>query len=423
MNPSELQIEATKSDYAKAREKLSKLSLELAGGFPGAEYIARPEDPRAAGNTQGPRLKGFGYLYRRGTIWWIRYSVRGRDFRESSHSEREGIAHKLLKTRWQELGRGQFIGPSQERVTLEDLLTSLETEYEVNKRRSIGTLKGRLVHLRAAFGSCRAVDVNEGKIELYKQMRLAEKTTRGKKPVQPATINRELSMLRKAFRLGVRQKRIATAPTIDLLAENNVRQGFVEPADFDKIVAALPERLRDFMRFAYATGWRRGEISGLQWSAVNRQTKTIFLGRSKNGEPRILPLVGELDRIIDRRWQARSIKNHNGSTTLATNVFHCGDGRPIGDTRKSWSTACSKAGMPNLLVHDLRRSAVRNFDKNGVSQIIGMMISGHKTVSVYKRYRIVPENDIREALQKVEQAIEEQKKNRPVRTMTRKGVR
>jgi integrase len=367
---------------------------------------------------QKPRIERFGYGYKRGNIWWVRYSVRGEEFRESTGSEHKSDALKMLKLRFQEVGRGRFIGPSQERLMMEDLFASLETEYEINRRRSFGTLKGRLVHLRAAFGSCRALDVNEAKIELYKQTRLVEKATRGNRPVQPATINRELSMLRKAFRLGVRQRRIAAAPTIDMLAENNVRQGFVEPRDFEKIVTSLPKHLRDFMRFAYSTGWRRGEISGLQWSSVNRQTKTIFLGRSKNGEPRILPFVGELDRIIERRWQARSIKNENGSTTLATYVFHCGDGQPIGDTRKSWRTACSKAGMPNLLVHDLRRSAVRNFDKNGVSQIVGMMISGHKTASVYKRYRIVPENDIREALQKVEQAIEEQKKNQPVRTIT-----
>jgi integrase len=372
---------------------------------------------------KGPRLKGFGYLYKRGTIWWIRYSVRGRDFRESSHSEHEGVAQKLLKARWQELGRGRFIGPSQERVTMGDLFTSLETEYEINARRSLGTLKGRLAHLRPALGSCRAIDVNEEKIERYKQTRLAEKTTRGSRPIQPATINRELSMLRKAFRLGIRQNRIAAAPTIDLLAENNVRQGFVEPADFDRIVAALPEHLRDFMRFAYTTGWRRGEISSLQWSAVNRQARTIFLGRSKNGEPRILPFVGELESMIERRWQARSIKNEDGSRALTTYVFHCDDGRPIGDTRKSWRTACSKAGLPALLVHDLRRSAVRNFDKNGVTQIVGMMISGHKTASIYKRYRIVPENDIRDALQKVEQAINEQKKARPVTTMTGSGAK
>jgi integrase len=75
------------------------------------------------------------------------------------------------------------------------------------------------------------------------------------------------------------------------------------------------------MRFAYTTGWRRGEISSLQWSAVNRQARTIFLGRSKNGEPRILPFVGELESMIERRWQARSIENENGSTALTTYVF------------------------------------------------------------------------------------------------------
>ena len=101
MKPAEQQIEAMKADYARAREKLSNLSPELAAGLPSAESIARPERSRASGNVQGPRLKGFGYLYRRGTIWWIRYSVRGRDFRESSHSEQEGIAQKLLKSRWQ----------------------------------------------------------------------------------------------------------------------------------------------------------------------------------------------------------------------------------------------------------------------------------------------------------------------------------
>lgn len=99
--------------------------------------------------AQTPRLKGFGYLYQRGTTWWIRYSVRGRDFRESSHSEQEGVAQKLLKARWQELGRGRFIGPSQERVIMDDLFTSLENDYAVNGRRSLGTLKGRLAHICA----------------------------------------------------------------------------------------------------------------------------------------------------------------------------------------------------------------------------------------------------------------------------------
>src|SRR4051794_21546523 len=103
-----------------------------------------------------------------------------------------------------------------------------------------------------------------------------------------------------------------------MLTENNIRQGFVEPGVFEKIVEALPEYIRDFVRFAYLTGWRRGEIASLEWSAVDRQSKTVFLARSKNGDPRILPLVGEIDRIINRRWHGRSIKNRDGSTTLST---------------------------------------------------------------------------------------------------------
>src|ERR1700687_5137036 len=98
--------------------------------------------------TEKPRLKGFGYLYKRGDIWWIRYSVRGRDFRESSGSDNEDKAHKLLKARWKEVGRGRFIGPMQDKVTMDELFNSLESEYTVNGRRSLGTLQGRLVHLR-----------------------------------------------------------------------------------------------------------------------------------------------------------------------------------------------------------------------------------------------------------------------------------
>jgi len=81
--------------------------------------------------------------------------------------------------------------------------------------------------------------------------------------VRPATINRELAALRKAFRLAVRQKRIATAPAISMLQEDNVRQGFVEPKEFEAIVNNLPEYLPDLSRFACLTGWRKGELQTL----------------------------------------------------------------------------------------------------------------------------------------------------------------
>jgi integrase len=156
---------------------------------------------------------------------------------------------------------------------------------------------------------------------------------------------------------------------------------------------------------------------------VNREAKTIFLGRSKNGESRLLPLVGELEQIIARRHQARTTETSDGGTRLAKFVFHCGDGTIVGDFRKAWATARSKVGLSGLLFHDLRRSAVRNFDRSGVTQIVGMMISGHKTPSVYKRYRIVPEKDIREALAQVQKANEREGEAVRVVSMTAGGAK
>jgi hypothetical protein len=62
-----------------------------------------------------------------------------------------------------------------------------------------------------------------------------------------------------------------------------------------------------------------------------------------------------------------------------------------------------------MLFHDLRRSAVRNFERAGVSQAVAMKISGHKTASVYRRYRIVDETDVRDALAKSEAAMQSAK--------------
>lgn len=128
----------------------------------------------------------------------------------------------------------------------------------------------------------------------------------------------------------------------------------------------------------------------------------------------MLPLGGELAAIIERRLQARAVENPDGSTGLAEFVFHCGDGRPVRDFRKTWATACSEAKMPGILFHDLRRSAVRNLDRSGVGQAVAMKITGHKTVSVYQRYRIVNESDMRDALERAQAAIASSKERRVI---------
>src|SRR5262249_39779814 len=144
----------------------------------------------------------------------------------------------------------------------------------------------------------------------------------------------------------------------------------------------------------------------LRWSDVDLENRRIRLRRenSKTEEPRVIVLTGELLGLVQRRWTARQYRTKLGSA-LSEWVFHrCG--QPIVDFRDAWALACKTALVPGLLFHDLRRSAVRNMEKSGaVTQSVAMRITGHKTDSVYRRYRIVDEADIERALQKTQESI------------------
>jgi integrase len=348
--------------------------------------------------TEGA-IRGMGNVYQRGHVWWVRYWHRGEQVRESSKSPERRIAEKLLKKRMGELGRNPQVDPSAEaRVRMADLFEALVTAYKNNGRRSLATLEYRLAALRAHFGSDRAADVTAVRIGAYIAVRRAE----GK---QPATVNRELAALRRAFRLGVEHERLTHVPRIQLLVEHNTREGFLSPATLEAVVAALPAHMQDATRFAYLSGWRKGEVTTLTWADVDRTAGLITLRRahSKNGEPRELPVTGGLAELIERRWQARTVTGPAGMVTLSPLVFHR-QGAPLGDFRKAWAKACTTAQVPGKLFHDLRRSAIVNMDRAGVSQTVAMALSGHRTASVWRRYRIVSTTDLRAAMAQVQDA-------------------
>ena len=76
-------------------------------------------------------------------------------------------------------------------------------------------------------------------------------------------------------------------------------------------------------------------------------------------------------------------------------------GQRISDPRKAWESACKAAGLPGLLIHDLRRSAVRNMEQAGVPRSVAMKLTGHKTESVYRRYAIVSDADLADAARRL----------------------
>jgi integrase len=232
-------------------------------------------------------------------------------------------------------------------------------------------------------------------VESYKARRVATGKAR-------ATVNRELAALRRAYRLAVERKQVSPGrvPRIELFAEDNVRQGFVDYEDFQGLSTHLAPPLDDLTRFAYHSGWRKNEILTLCWTDINRghTQATLRPEFSKNRETRQLPTLAE---VIERRWQARLISSNGDSPRVCDLVFHRA-GEPIRDFRGAWEAACTAIGKPNLLFHDLRRSAVRNLIQGGTPERVAMKITGHKTRAIFDRYHIVDSRDMEAALERTE---------------------
>jgi hypothetical protein len=76
-------------------------------------------------------------------------------------------------------------------------------------------------------------------------------------------------------------------------------------------------------------------------------------------------------------------------------------GRRLKSFRKAWQQACTAAGVPGRILHDFRRTAVRNLERAGIPRSVAMTMVGHKTESVYRRYAIVDEAMLRDAAVKL----------------------
>jgi integrase len=118
-------------------------------------------------------------------------------------------------------------------------------------------------------------------------------------------------------------------------------------------------------------------------------------GMTKNGDGRAFPITPAIRAILEKRqdWTRRC---ERAQARIIPFVFHR-SGNRILSFRRSWAKASAKAGLPGLLFHDLRRSAVRNLERAGISRSVAMKLTGYKTESVYRRYAIVAESDLRAA--------------------------
>jgi integrase len=348
-----------------------------------------------------------GEVRQRGNIWWIRYYRNGKRYEESSGSDKKGVAIDLLKIREGDSARGLPVTPKIGRLRFEEAAADVENDYRANGKRSLSHVKTRTTnHLTPFFGGRRMTSITTADVRAYIASRQEAKASN-------AQINRELAILKRAFRLSLQAGKLLTMPYIPMLKESNARTGFFERKQFEAVRAALPPAMRPITTLAYHTGWRvPSEILPLEWARVDRERHVIRLdvGSTKNAEARTFPYgdLPELHEMIEAQWiEAKRAEKERG--IICPWVFHddtgesfLGRGNACRDLfRTAWRKACIAAGCPGRIPHDFRRTAVRNLVRAGVPEKTAMQLTGHKTRCVFDRYDIVNEADLQSAVSRL----------------------
>lgn len=122
-------------------------------------------------------------------------------------------------------------------------------------------------------------------------------------------------------------------------------------------------------------------------------TVCLYSGETKNDEGRLVRLTKECRELAVELRKGKQPEDY---------LFTRENGKPVRDLRRTWDTLVEAAGLPGLLLHDFRRSAVRTMVRRGVPERVAMKISGHKSRSVFDRYNIVSEADLADATRKIE---------------------
>ena len=359
------------------------------------------------------------YLRSGSAKWNIRYYVPGEAERrfEATGSKNKQDAWDLLRKRQEQIANGT-IGPRGEEreadelaaaaqsptvkatatgnatatpaagaATVDDLL-NLYLRSSKGKA-SYGTSRSRIEkHLRPAFGMLRPEELTSDVVRDFKEDLLEAET-----PAAPASINRMFEILLAAYKLGREEQPPLTnfAPHVKKEDERgNVREGFLTHREYLRMREALPEYLKPLLDMGYYWGMRRGELLDLAWSQVDWDGGFVRLKKmqTKTKVARSAPLYAGIREKLEAAFEARD---------KSCPYIVCFEGHQVVDPKKSWHTARVAAGLPELLIHDLRRCAARNMDNNGVPRTIGMLITGHKTESMYRRYCIGDEAGLQAA--------------------------
>ena len=258
---------------------------------------------------------------------------------------------------------------------LSELMARYEKEHVARKLRHRG-IQGYMKNLRNFFGDQTLADVTPKQIVAYKNKRYED-------GVAPATINRELANLKKAFNLAMREWEWCEnnpVARVSMERENNKRDRWLTEEEETRLLSACAPWLHDLVTFAIHTGMRMGEILELTWRGVDFIRRTVSIFRSKNGERRTIPVNETVLRVLKHKAKVRTLSCDRVFCSKAFTAIESGH------LRRSFRLALSKAKIEEFHFHDLRHTFATRLVQAGIDLYKVQQLLGHKSPIMTQRY-------------------------------------
>ncbi len=329
-------------------------------------------------------------LSKRNRTWWMSFSYQGKQVRRSTGTSDRKLAEAILAKISVNIIEGRYFDRLEEQErTFREMMDKYLKEVSVKKsHRSLLRDKSCLLRLLPWFGDKTLAEVTPKLISAYKVKRRED-------GVAPATINKELGLVKAAFNVAIKEWEWCRDNPVRRVAMekvNNARVRWLNDEEFASVLERCPDWLKPLVQVARYTGMRRENIVALQWDQVDLFRKVIMLDQTKNGDRLGIPLCERVTEVFKVLARVRHIRSKHVFTGPEGKAY---DGAAVS---MAFVRACRAAGIENFRFHDLRHTFASLLVQRGVDLYRVQRLLGHRDGRMTQRYSHLSPENLREAV-------------------------
>ncbi len=320
-------------------------------------------------------------LFKRGQTFWISFSYKGKQVRQSLETDDKKTAEKIYHKVMTEVAEGKwFEKPEGASRTFREMMEKYMAEHSRPNKASWGRDERSLAHLLPVFSGVIVTEIRRRMINAYK-------TKRRQEGASTCSVNRELALMKHAYSLAIKEWEWTKENPVKMVSmekEPPSRDRWLSYGEEKALLSAASPWLKEIVAFAIETGCRKEEMLSLTWRNVDLPQKVVTIFGKKTGERRTIPLTAAAHDILMARFNVKG----KVQALREEFVFSYPPGRKVSThtVRSAFDDALKKARITDFRFHDLRHTFATRLSQSGVDPYTVQTLLGHTSFATTKRY-------------------------------------